>query len=146
MSRLTVLLVEDNPRDVRLTQRAFTQAGLPHDLRIVRDGDEALAYLRREGAYGDPSEAPRPDVILLDLNLPRMGGDELLRHLKQDPRFKQIPIIVLTTSGRSDDVRQAYEDGANAYLLKPVEFSRFTEVIEQLGKFWLHTVELPPEP
>jgi CheY-like chemotaxis protein len=146
VSRLTVLLVEDNPRDVRLTQRAFTQAGLPHDLRIVRDGDEALAYLQREGAYGDPSEAPRPDVILLDLNLPRMGGDELLRHLKQDSRFKQIPVIVLTTSGRTDDVRQAYEDGANAYLLKPVEFSRFTEVIEQLGKFWLHTVELPPEP
>lgn len=146
MSRLTVLLVEDNPRDVRLTQRAFAQAGLPHDLRIVRDGDEALAYLQREGVYGDPSGAPRPDVILLDLNLPRMGGDELLRHLKQDPHFKQIPVIVLTTSGRSDDVRQAYEDGANAYLLKPVEFARFTEVIEQLGKFWLDTVELPPEP
>ena len=145
MRRLTVLLVEDNPRDVRLTQRAFSHAGLPHDLRVVRDGDEALAYLHHEGAYVDPQAAPRPDVILLDLNLPRMGGHDLLRKVKQDSRFKQVPIIVLTTSGRSDDVRLAYEQGANAYLLKPVEFSRFTDVIGQLSKFWLETVELPPE-
>jgi CheY-like chemotaxis protein len=145
MRQLTVLLVEDNPRDVRLTQRAFQQAGLPHDLRVVRDGDEALAYLHREGAYKDTETAPRPDVILLDLNLPRMGGHELLREVKQDSRFKQVPIIVLTTSERPDDVRLAYDAGANAYLLKPVEFNRFTEVIGQLGKFWLEIVELPPE-
>jgi CheY-like chemotaxis protein len=145
MRQLTVLLVEDNPRDVRLTQRAFQQAGLPHDLRVVRDGDEALAYLHREGAYKETETAPRPDVILLDLNLPRMGGHELLREVKQDSRFKQVPIIVLTTSERPDDVRLAYDAGANAYLLKPVEFSRFTEVIGQLGKFWLEIVELPPE-
>lgn len=145
MRQLTVLLVEDNPRDVRLTQRAFQQAGLPHDLRVVRDGDEALAYLHREGAYKDTATAPRPDVILLDLNLPRMGGHELLREVKQDSRFKQVPIIVLTTSERPDDVRLAYDAGANAYLLKPVEFNRFTEVIGQLGKFWLEIVELPPE-
>ena len=145
MRQLTVLLVEDNPRDVRLTQRAFQQAGLPHDLRVVRDGDEALAYLHREGAYRATETAPRPDVILLDLNLPRMGGHELLREVKQDSRFKQVPIIVLTTSERPDDVRLAYDAGANAYLLKPVEFNRFTEVIGQLGKFWLEIVELPPE-
>jgi CheY-like chemotaxis protein len=145
MRQLTVLLVEDNPRDVRLTQRAFQQAGLPHDLRVVRDGDEALAYLHREGAYKDTETAPRPDVILLDLNLPRMGGHELLREVKQDSRFKQVPIIVLTTSERPDDVRLAYDAGANAYLLKPVEFNRFTEVIGQLGEFWLEIVELPPE-
>ena len=130
---------------MRLTQRAFKQAGLPHELRVVRDGDEALAYLHQEGAYNEPGIAPRPDVILLDLNLPRMGGHELLREVKQDNRFKQVPIIVLTTSERPDDVRLAYEAGANAYLLKPVEFSRFTEVIGQLGKFWLEIVELPPE-
>jgi CheY-like chemotaxis protein len=111
----------------------------------VRDGDEALAYLHREGAYKEAETAPRPDVILLDLNLPRMGGHELLREVKQDNRFRQVPIIVLTTSERPDDVRLAYDAGANAYLLKPVEFSRFTEVIGQLGKFWLETVELPPE-
>ena len=145
MRQLTVLLVEDNPRDVRLTQRAFQQAGLPHDLRVVRDGDEALAYLHHEGAYKEAETAPRPDVILLDLNLPRMGGHELLREVKQDNRFRQVPIIVLTTSERPDDVRLAYDAGANAYLLKPVEFSRFTEVIGQLGKFWLEIVELPPE-
>lgn len=145
MRQLTVLLVEDNPRDVRLTQRAFVQAGLEHDLRIVRDGDEALEYLHREGAYRDLQVSPRPDVILLDLNLPRMSGHELLRRLKQDQRFRQMPIIVLTTSGRPDDVRLAYEEGANAYLLKPVEFARFTKIMEHLGKFWLELVELPPE-
>jgi chemotaxis family two-component system response regulator Rcp1 len=145
MRQLTVLLVEDNPRDVRLTRRAFVQAGLPHDLRVVRDGDETLAYLRREGAYKEPSTAPRPDVILLDLNLPRMSGHDVIQCLKQDSRFKHIPVIVLTTSGRPDDVRLAYEAGANAYLLKPVEFARFTEIMAQLGKFWLETVELPPE-
>jgi CheY-like chemotaxis protein len=143
--QLTVLLVEDNPRDVRLTQRAFVQASLPHDLRVVRDGDEALAYLQREGAYKDPQASPRPDVILLDLNLPRLSGHDVLRRLKQDQRFRQMPIIVLTTSGRPDDVRLAYEAGANAYLLKPVEFARFTEVMGHLGKFWLEMVELPPE-
>ncbi|GIX47688.1 MAG: hypothetical protein KatS3mg131_1899 [Candidatus Tectimicrobiota bacterium] len=100
MRQLTVLLVEDNPRDVRLTQRAFTQAGLAHDLRVVRDGDEALAYLQREGPYRDPHTSPRPDLILLDLNLPRMSGHELLRYVKQDHRFKQVPVVVLTTSGR----------------------------------------------
>jgi CheY-like chemotaxis protein len=143
--QLTVLLVEDNPRDVRLTQRAFAQVSLPHDLRVVRDGDEALAYLHREGVYQEPQTSPRPDVVLLDLKLPRMSGHELLQHLKQDQRFRQIPIIVLTTSGRPDDVRLAYEAGANAYLLKPVEFARFTEVMGHLGKFWLELVELPPE-
>ncbi len=145
MSQLTVLLIEDNPRDVRLTQRAFQQVELTHDLRVVRDGDEAIAYLNREGTYHDPSLSPRPNVILLDLNLPRMGGHEVICQVKQDPRFKQVPIIVLTTSGRPVDIRQAYENGANAYLLKPVEFNRFTEVLGQLGKFWLEMVELPSE-
>ena len=145
MRQLTILLVEDNPRDVRLTQRAFAQAAMPHDLRVVRDGDEALAYLHREEQYKEPQLSPRPDLILLDLNLPRMSGHELLEFLKQDQRFRQIPIIVLTTSGRADDVRLAYEAGANAYLLKPVEFARFTEIMEHLGRFWLELVELPPE-
>lgn len=145
MRQLTMLLVEDNPRDVRLTQRAFARADLPHDLRVVRDGDEALVYLNREESYKEPQTSPRPDLILLDLNLPRMSGHELLNVLKQDQRFRQIPVIVLTTSGRPDDVRLAYEAGANAYILKPVEFARFTEVMEHLGKFWLELVELPPE-
>ena len=145
MRRLTVLLVEDNPRDVRLTQRAFEQAGVPHDLRAVRDGDDALAYLHREGDYAAADGSPRPDMILLDLNLPRMGGHEFMQRVRQDVRFRHVPIVVLTTSARPDDVRQAYDNGANAYLLKPVEFSRFTEVIGHLASFWLETVELPPE-
>ena len=102
-----------------------------------------MAYLQHEGAYKEPSSAPRPDMILLDLNLPRMSGHEVLHFLKQDLRFKHVPIIVLTTSGRPDDVRLAYEAGANAYLLKPVEFARFTDIMGHLGKFWLETVELP---
>ena len=145
MRSLTVLLVEDNPRDVRLIQRAFTQVEFPHDLHIVRDGEEALAYLRGEDAYTNPSTAPRPDLILLDLNLPRLSGHEVLRQCKQDDRMKQIPIVVLTTSGHDDDIRQAYAAGANAYLLKPVEFARFTEIIRQLSTFWLDLVELPPD-
>ena len=145
MGSLIILLVEDNPRDVRLIQRAFDKAHFPHDLHIVRDGEEALSYLRGEGAYAEPSTAPRPDLVLLDLNLPRMSGHDVLRQCKQDDHLKQIPIVVLTTSGHDDDIRRAYEAGANAYLLKPVEFARFTEVIQQLSTFWLDVVELPPD-
>jgi CheY-like chemotaxis protein len=143
--QLTVLLVGDNPWGVRLTQRAFREAGLTHDLRIVCGGDEALAYLLREGIYENPSRAPCPDVIVLDLHLPRSHGYDLLQRLKQDPRFKRVPMIVLTASGRPDDVRQAYEAGANACLVKSDEFPRFIEVLGEFGKFWLEIVELPPE-
>ena len=130
-------LATDAPLDDTLCPTCGSSFGLV--------GDEALAYLYHEGDYVDPKDAPRPDVILLDLNLPRMGGHEVLQRLKQDPRFKSVPIIVLTTSGRADDIRMAYEAGANAYLLKPVEFARFTEVMGQLVTFWFETVELPPE-
>lgn len=146
MRQITVLLVEDNPRDVRLIQRIFDKVDFAHELRIVKDGDDALAYLSQTDCDTESSTTPRPDLILLDLNLPRMNGHEVLCQCKQDDRFKQIPIVVLTTSGHDDDIRQAYESGANAYLLKPVEFTRFTEVIRQLSAFWLDIVELPPEP
>jgi CheY-like chemotaxis protein len=145
MRQMTVLLVEDNPRDVRLIQRAFDKADVSHDLHIVHDGNDALAYLTETSVHAAPSTAHRPDLILLDLNLPRMNGHDVLRVCKQDNRFKQIPIIVLTTSGHGEDIRRAYEAGANAYLLKPVEFPRFIEIIHQLSSFWLHSVELPPE-
>ena len=145
MRELTVLLVEDNPRDIRLIQRAFNQVGFQHGLHIARDGDEALAYLYRTEAFSDPDTAPRPDLIILDLNLPRTGGHEVLQRCKGDPRLQGIPIVVLTTSERSDDVQRAYTAGANAYLLKPVEFGRFMEVIQNLSAFWLDSVELPPE-
>ena len=128
-----VLVIDDSPTIVRVVQLVLTKAGF--EVSSAPDGEAGLAAAR----------AQRPDVILLDLNLPRISGHDMLRRLKQDPRFKQVPIIVLTTSGRPDDVRLAYEAGANAYLLKPVEFARFTEIMEQLGRFWLEIVELPPE-
>ena len=143
--RRTVLLVEDNRRGVRLMQRAFEQTGLATDLRVVHDGDAVLAYLHRQDAYTDPTTSPRPSLILLDLNLPRMDGHEVLRRCKQDNRVKLVPILVLTTSTRPDDVRLAYAAGANAYLVKPVEFARFTDAIGHLLTFWLDIVTLPPE-
>lgn len=145
MRQMTVLLVEDNPRDVRLIQRAFDKADVSHRLDIVHDGDEALTYLAESSVHTASSIAQRPDLILLDLNLPRMNGLDVLRECKQDRRFKQIPIVVLTTSGYDEDIRRAYAEGANAYLLKPVEFSRFIEIVHQLNHFWLNAVELPPE-
>ena len=127
------------------TQRTFEQACLHHTLRVVSNGEEALAYLRREGVYTEPHQAPRPDVIVLDLPLPQLSGLELVQRLKQDQRLKLLPIIVLTTSLCPDEVRQVYAAGANAYLRKPVESARFTEVVGHLGRFWLETVELPPD-
>ena len=145
MRHRTVLLIASSPQEVQLTQRTFEQAGLHHTLRVVQDGEEALAYLRREGIYTDPCLAPRPDVIVLDLQLPRLTGQELLQRLKQDQKLKLLPIIVLTTSMGPDEVRQAYAAGANAYLWKPAECPRFAEVVGHLGRFWLETVELPPD-
>jgi CheY-like chemotaxis protein len=144
MRRRTVLLIAANPQEVQLTQWTFGQAGPHHTLRVVRDGEEALAYLLRQGAYTDPRCAPPPDVIVLDLPLPRLSGQEVVQRLKQDPHFQRVPIIVLASSGRAEDVSQAYADGANAYLQKPVEMARFLDVMSQLGEFWLETVELPP--
>jgi CheY-like chemotaxis protein len=145
MRRLTVLLIAHNLQEVRLTQQTFAQAGPRHTLRVVRDGEEALAYLLQEGPYADSYRAPRPDVIVLDLPLPRLSGDVIVQRLKQDQRFKRMPIIVLAPSGRAEDVCQAYAAGANAYLRKPVEMARFLDVMAQLKKFWLETVELPPD-
>ena len=145
MNRRTVLLVEDNRRAVRLMQRALEQTSLVIDLRLVHDGNAALAYLHREGAYTDPTTSPRPNLILLDLNLPRMDGHEVLRRCKQDDRVKQVPILVLTTSARPDDVRLAYAAGANAYLVKPVAFPCFVDLMGHLLTFWMDIVVLPPE-
>jgi CheY-like chemotaxis protein len=144
MRQMTLLIVEDNPRDVRLIQRAFDKTAFQHDLRVVNVGDVALSYLKAS-CDTEVSCTPRPDLILLDLNLPRLDGHEVLRQCKQDDHLRHIPIVVLTTSGYDDDIRRAYEAGANAYLLKPVEFARFTEVMRQLSTFWLDIVELPPE-
>jgi len=143
MRRLTVLLIAHNPQEISLTQQTFAQTDPRHTLRVVRDSEEARAYFLQEDTYAEAQSAPRPDVIVLDLPLPRLRGYTLVQWLKQDQRFKRIPLIVLAPSGRAQDVCQAYAAGANAYLRKPAEVARFLDVMGQLEKFWLQTVELP---
>ena len=141
MRQRTVLLIAANPQEVQRTQCSIAQAGLHPIFQVVSDGAEALAYLRREGVYTELHQAPPPDVVVLDLPLPL----ELVQCLKQDPQLKRLPIIVLATFLCPDEVRQVYAAGANAYLRKPVECSRFAEAMGHLGRFWLETVEFPSD-
>jgi two-component system response regulator len=136
-----VLLVEDSPTDVLMTQEAFAQARLLINLHVVEDGVEAMAFLRKAGPYGN---APRPDLILLDWNLPRKNGREVLVEVKSDADLKAIPIVVLTTSQAERDILTAYGLHANCYITKPVSFKNFTQVIRDIGNFWLSVVTLPP--
>lgn len=135
-----ILLVEDNPPDQDLTREAFKQGRLNNNLHVVDDGEQALAFLRREGEYGN---APRPGLILLDLNLPRMDGREVLKEIKEDAALSSIPVVVLTTSNDEADVLKSYQLHANCYLTKPVEFDNFTNVVRSLEHFWLTVVQLP---
>lgn len=137
-----ILLVEDNPGDVRLVEEAFKDACLANDLRVVTDGDEALEYVYQRGEYAD---APRPDVVLLDWNLPRMGGDEVLAELKENPNTGSIPVIVLTGSRAQEDIVRSYELQANAYVTKPVEPGEFIEAVRSFEEFWLRIVRLPQD-
>lgn len=135
-----ILLVEDNPSDVFLTREAFREGHIHHRLSVVEDGEEAIRFLRREGRYKD---APRPDFILLDLNLPRMDGREVLAELKGDPVLKFIPVIVLTTSEADADISKAYKLHANCYLTKPIQVDEFLTKIKMVEDFWLSVVRLP---
>ena len=135
-----ILLVEDNPGDVRLTKEALRGAKVANDLRVVGDGEEAIEYLRRRGRYVD---APRPDIVLLDLNLPRLDGREVLMDIKSDPDLAKIPIIILTSSTAERDIHSAYELHANCYISKPVDFTEFIEAVRSLEGFWLRIVRLP---
>jgi CheY-like chemotaxis protein len=135
-----ILLVEDNPGDVLLTQEAFREGRLAHRLSIVEDGEEAIQFLRNQGRYSD---ALKPDLILLDLNLPKKDGRELLAEIKEDPNLRYIPIIVLTTSGVEQDVWKAYKLHANCYLTKPVDLDDFIRKIRSFEDFWLTVVRLP---
>ncbi len=141
-SPVEILLVEDNPGDVRLTIEALKEAKVYNRLSVAGDGVEAMAFLRREGKYAD---SPRPDVILLDLNLPRKDGREVLAEVKTDPQFKNIPVVVLTTSRAEEDVLKAYELNANCYITKPVDFQQFLIVVRSIEDFWLTVVKLPPK-
>jgi CheY-like chemotaxis protein len=135
-----VLLVEDSPGDVRLTQEAFLDADRTIDLRVAADGVEAMAFLRREGLYAD---APRPDFILLDLNLPKMDGREVLAHIKEDDDLKTIPTVILTTSDAQADIMTSYMLQANCYLSKPVQLEEFESLVKSINDFWLTKVKLP---
>lgn len=135
-----ILLVEDNEGDIRLTQEALIESRLVNRMQVVRDGVEALAYLRGEGQYAG---AVRPDMILMDLNLPRMDGRELLTVIKADERLKQIPVVVLTTSQAEQDVLRTYELHANCYISKPVDLDQFLVVVKAIEDFWFTIVSLP---
>ncbi len=136
-----ILLVEDNPGDVLLTREAFREGGYSPRLSVVEDGEEALRFLRRQESFRN---APRPDLILLDLNLPRKDGRELLADVKQDPELHHIPIIVLTTSSAEQDILQAYNLHANCYLTKPLDMESFLSKVRAVEEFWLRVVRLPP--
>lgn len=135
-----VLLVEDNPGDVRLTQEAFRHANPSIDLRVAVDGVEAMAFLRRQGVHAD---APRPDIILLDLNLPKMDGREVLAHIKEDDNLKAIPTVILTTSDAEADILTSYKLQANCYLSKPMQLEECDSLVKSINDFWLIRVKLP---
>lgn len=139
---IEILLVEDNPGDARLTREAFADASVSNNLSVVGDGEEAMAFLRRQGGY---SSAPRPDLILLDLNLPRKSGREVLEDVKTDPALLAIPIVVMTTSEADTDIMNSYHHHANAYVTKPVDLDRFIDVVSKIEGFWLTVAKLPPE-
>ena len=138
---IEILLVEDNPGDVRLTQEALKDAKVRNSLHVAGDGVEALAFLRKQGRYED---APRPDLVLLDLNLPRKDGREVLMDIKDDEDLRRIPVVILTTSNDDRDILKAYEGHANCYIQKPVDLDRFIEVVRSIEGFWLSIVKLPP--
>ena len=137
---IDILLVEDDPGDVLMTREAFEHHKIRNALHVVSDGVEALEFLRHEGSF---AEAPRPGLILLDLNLPRKDGREVLDEIKRDPRLCTIPVVVLTTSEAEEDILRSYELHANAYVTKPVDFEKFVEVVRKIDDFWVTVVKLP---
>jgi two-component system, chemotaxis family, response regulator Rcp1 len=139
---IEILLVEDNPGDVRLTREALKDAKVANMLHVVEDGVSALDFLHQRPPY---AEMPRPDLILLDLNLPRKNGREVLAEIKSDERLKAIPVVILTTSQAEEDVLRAYNLHANCYITKPVDFTQFTTIVRTIEDFWLTIVTLPPK-
>lgn len=138
---IEILLVEDNPGDARLAQEALVEAKVRNNLYIVEDGELAMRFLRREGPYADK---PRPDLILLDLNLPKKDGREVLAEIKEDADLRRIPVVILTTSQAEQDIVKSYDLHANCYITKPVDLDKFIEVVQSIERFWFTIVELPP--
>jgi CheY-like chemotaxis protein len=141
---ITILMADDDPDDRLLTADALKEARLINDIRFVENGEELLEYLRKEGKYAT-SEAPRPGLILLDLNMPRKDGRTVLKELKQDPELRSIPVVVLTTSKDDEDVYRSYDLGVNSYIVKPVTFEALVDILQTLEKYWFEIVELPPQ-
>jgi len=137
---IEILMVEDNPADARLTKEAFKDAKVLNNMHVVADGEEAMLFLKRAGKY---NESPRPDLILLDLNLPKKDGREVLAEIKKDPELKRIPVVILTTSEDEKDIFRAYDLHANAYVKKPVDLDQFMKIVEAVEDFWLSVVRLP---
>jgi two-component system, chemotaxis family, response regulator Rcp1 len=138
---IEIMLVEDNPGDVRLTREALKEAKVRNSLSVAGDGVEAMAFLRREGTH---SAAPRPDIILLDLNLPRKDGRQVLAEIKADPELRRLPVVILTTSKAEEDILKTYDLHANCFITKPVDFDQFVKVVHSIEHFWLSIVTLPP--
>jgi two-component system, response regulator len=141
---VSILMAEDDPDDRLLSQEALEEARLANKLYFVNDGEELMEFLCHEGRYTDPDSAPRPGVILLDLNMPRKDGREALREIKDNPGLRRIPVIVLTTSKAEEDILRSYDLGVSGYVAKPVNLEQLVEVIRTIGKYWFEIVELPP--
>jgi chemotaxis family two-component system response regulator Rcp1 len=137
-----ILLAEDNPGDAKLTRKALEQGKVINNLHVVTDGVDAMAYLRQEDEYAD---RPRPDLVLLDLNMPRKDGREVLQDIKSDEDLRRIPVVVMTSSEAEEDIVQSYDLHANAYVTKPIDFDGFLDVVRSLEQFWLSVVKMPPE-
>jgi CheY-like chemotaxis protein len=142
-SIIELLLVEDDPGDAMMTREALNEAKVVHQLHVVDNGEAAIAFLRQEGEY---AEAPRPDLIFLDLNLPRVDGREVLAFVKGDDSLRRIPLVILTTSDSEDDIARSYDLHANAYVTKPVDFASFLNAVRQVDDFFLTVAKLPPRP
>lgn len=140
---IVILMADDDPDDREMTREAFAESRLANDLRFVEDGEELLDYLYRRGAYTDPANAPLPSILLLDLNMPRRDGREALEIIKNDPAFRSLRVIILTTSQAEEDILRSYNLSATSYITKPVTFDALVEVVAALGRYWLEIVELP---
>lgn len=140
---ITILMADDDADDRQMTKEAFDESHLRNDLRFVEDGVELLDYLHHRGKYADPECSPRPGLILLDLNMPKMDGREALREIKSDPRLKNIRVVILTTSKAEADIMRTYDLSAASYITKPVTFTSLLDIVKTLGKYWLEIVELP---
>ena len=141
---ITILMADDDADDRRLTQEALEESHLLNQMRFVENGEELMDYLRHQGKYAPPADAPRPGLILLDLNMPRKDGRSVLKEIKSDPDLRTLPVVVLTTSKADEDVYKSYDLGVNSYIVKPVTFEALVDILQTLEKYWFQIVMLPP--